>query len=74
MEPPNIFLQWKGTDACLDFYCTCGAQGHFDGYFCHRIRCGKCGKVWTLPDLLPLREATVEEENLPVQRVPAGEE
>lgn len=54
---PSIFIQWKGTDVCLDFYCTCGRQGHFDGYFAYAVRCSLCGKVWELPHTVRLVEA-----------------
>lgn len=49
MGRPYAFIQWKGTDVCLDFYCDCGYQGHFDGYFAYRIRCVQCGKEWDTP-------------------------
>ena len=49
---PEVFLQWKGTDACLDLYCTCGKQFHFDGYFADELTCGNCGQTWELPHML----------------------
>jgi hypothetical protein len=51
-DGPEVFLQWKGTDACLDFYCTCGRQWHFDGYFANELTCGHCGQTWKLPHML----------------------
>jgi hypothetical protein len=52
---PDAFIQWKGTDACLDLYCTCGEQFHFDGYFACELTCGYCGQTWELPHkLLPV--------------------
>ncbi len=48
-EPANAFIQWKGTDVCFDFYCECGGQGHFDGYFAAQLRCGNCGAIWVMP-------------------------
>jgi hypothetical protein len=51
-DAPHVFLQWKGTDACLDFYCTCGEQWHFDGYFAKELTCGHCGQTWELPHTL----------------------
>lgn len=44
----NMFIQWKGTDVCLDFHCPCGAHGHFDGYFAYRLRCPSCDAVYEL--------------------------
>lgn len=53
-EPPSVFVQWKGTDACIDFYCPCGYHGHFDGPFAYGLRCRNCGRAWTLPHTLGL--------------------
>lgn len=52
---PYVFLQWKGTDACLDFFCECGFSGHFDGYFAHYIRCRNCGAIYEMPVYLQPR-------------------
>lgn len=32
-ENPYAFIQWKGTDVCMDFHCECGAHCHFDGSY-----------------------------------------
>lgn len=29
----HAFIQWKGTDVCMDFHCECGVHMHFDGDF-----------------------------------------
>lgn len=62
-ERPGVFLQWKGTDVCLDLHCTCSEDGigHFDGYFAYFVRCGDCGKVWKLPTEVRLVEPTSDE-------------
>ena len=49
---PEAFLQWKNTDACFDFYCTCGKPSHFDGYFAYRVKCCFCGTLWRMPHML----------------------
>lgn len=49
---PSVFLQWKNTDACFDFYCTCGEDSHFDGYFAYRVKCCFCGQVYEMPSTL----------------------
>ena len=37
-ENPMTFIQWKGTDLCMDFYCPeCGDHSHFDGEFAYSI-------------------------------------
>ena len=45
----EIFIQWKGTNVCLDFTCECGASGHLDGDFVYALRCGDCGREWAMP-------------------------
>lgn len=48
-DDPHAFIQWKGTDVCMDFYCECGAHGHFDGYFAYTVKCQHCGTKWQMP-------------------------
>lgn len=51
-DKPFAFLQWKNTEACIDFHCDCGAFGHYDGFFAVAVRCPKCGAAWELPHIL----------------------
>lgn len=55
-QPPNVFVQWKGTEACLDLRCRCGRTSHYDGGFAYALRCPHCGATYTLPDTLTLAE------------------
>lgn len=44
----SMFIQWKGTDLCVDFTCgACNENCHFDGMFAHHLRC-PCGAVYEL--------------------------
>lgn len=53
----GVFLQWKGTDVCMDVECECGWNGHVDGYFAYAWRCGGCGAVWRMPEHpVPVRD------------------
>lgn len=52
----HVFLQWKGTDACFDFYCECGAHCHFDGDFAYAVKCPHCEAVWEMPCILVPRK------------------
>jgi hypothetical protein len=52
---PGVFIQWKGTDVCLDMYCGCGRNLHFDGFFAYELTCGHCGQTYELPDMLEVR-------------------
>lgn len=54
---PNVFIQWKGTDACLDLHCVCGVHGHFDGMFAYYLRCNACGRTYRMPHTLVLTES-----------------
>lgn len=56
IERTHAFIQWKGTDVCLDFRCDCGAQGHFDGMFAYALTCGDCHKTFQLPHTVALIE------------------
>ena len=62
---PEVFIQWKNTDVCFDFYCECGAQGHFDGLFAYAVRCDDCGRAWNLPHTLHLGAYPWEPEDRP---------
>lgn len=44
----SMYIQWKGTDVCLDFSCECGTSSHFDGDFAYQLRCPTCATVYSL--------------------------
>lgn len=44
----SMFIQWKGTDVCLDFYCQCGAHCHLDGDFAYYVKCPHCGAIYEM--------------------------
>lgn len=54
---PEVFIQWKGTDACFDFRCDCGWEGHYDAQFAYVVKCGGCGQLWEMPCLLYPRKS-----------------
>jgi hypothetical protein len=57
IEETHAFIQWKGTDVCMDFYCDCGAHCHFDGYFAYAVKCPHCEQIWQMPSHLFPRKA-----------------
>lgn len=49
----EMFIQWKGTDVCVDFHCPCQPidlkySAHFDGYGAYFVRCTACGSVYEM--------------------------
>ena len=62
---PHGWVQWKGTDVCMDVLCICGAHGHVDSDFPYFVRCnGKegCGRVYAVSGYVELVELTPEEK------------
>jgi len=56
IKEPYSFIQWKGTDFCMDFHCECGARCHFDGYFAYTVKCPHCGQGYEMPmHLFPIK-------------------
>jgi hypothetical protein len=55
------WIQWKGTDACVDLHCVCGSHGHIDGYFLYHYQCAGCGRKYALGMNVPLIELTAEQ-------------
>jgi hypothetical protein len=45
-DPPSAWIQWNGTDVCMDWDCVCGAWCHLDGNSAYHIKCPKCGRVY----------------------------
>lgn len=53
-DKPHGWLQWKGTDVCIDLHCECGAHIHFDGYFLYYWICPKCNRLWEMGTYIPM--------------------
>ena len=56
----RTFIQWKGTDLCMDLECECGAHNHYDGYFAYWVECGSCGKTYRMPQHVDVVESPPE--------------
>ena len=61
-EGPHGWIQWKGTQVCIDLHCTCGIMGHIDGEFVYYARCAACGRVYALGQNVRLIELTPKEQ------------
>ena len=61
-KKPHGWIQWKGTDVCVDIYCKCGALCHFDGDFMYHIKCKHCGRIYECDGHIKLLELDFEPE------------
>lgn len=60
-KAPYGSLQWKGTDACMDIHCVCGAHSHIDGEFAYYFKCYACGRRFALGSIVSLIPLTDEQ-------------
>lgn len=59
------WIQWKGTNVCIDLHCKCGAHMHFDGEFFYHFQCPHCGRKYAVGQnvaLIELTEAEAKEQ------------
>ncbi len=57
---PHGWIQWKGTDVCMDLHCLCGELTHVDAMFTYAVRCGKCKRTYYVNghvEMVPMTEA-----------------
>lgn len=45
---PHGWIQFKGTDLCMDVYCKCGYHSHIDDVFVYFYKCPKCKTIFEL--------------------------
>ena len=55
------WIQWKGTDVCVDLHCKCGNHGHFDGDFLYFYECPACHAKYALGQNIKLIPLTAEQ-------------
>ena len=61
-EEFTTFIQWKGTDLCMDFRCPeCGEHSHYDGMYAYHIRCGNCRVFFRMPTDVAVVKVTEQE-------------
>lgn len=61
IDEPHGWIQWKGTDVCMDVLCACGAHMHVDGEFAYYLRCPHCQRVYGVGAYVRLVELTKPE-------------
>jgi len=66
---PHGWIQWKGTEVCMDIYCSCGKHSHIDADFAYYVECPSCGKIYFCNGHIEL----IELEKKPEQCVVKGD-
>lgn len=57
------WIQWKGTNVCMDVHCECGHHGHVDAEFFYHYECPACHKKYAVGQvvkLIPLTEEQID--------------
>jgi len=57
-DSPRGWIQYKGTDICVDLHCACGTHGHYDGDQMYFVRCKDCGRRYGVSQNVLLVELT----------------
>ena len=57
---PYGWIQWKGTDVCIDIHCVCGKLLHFDGLFMYYVKCSYCSRVYECDGHIKLHKLDFE--------------
>lgn len=61
VKDPHGWIQWKGTNVCIDLHCKCGKHSHYDGDFLYHWICPHCGVAFALGQNVKLIELTSEQ-------------
>jgi hypothetical protein len=59
---PHAFIQWKGSNVCMDLYCPCGDQFHIDADFTYAVQCPHCKRRFEMSSMIEMREMPPDEE------------
>ena len=62
---PHGWIQWKGTDVCMDIHCECGELTHYDGSHMYIIICPYCARAYFVNGHVQLIE--IEEVDRPAR-------
>lgn len=59
---PYGWIQWKGTQPCIDLYCVCSHHGHLDAsFFFYYYKCPICSRKYALGQNIKLIELNKEQ-------------
>lgn len=59
---PYGWIQWQGTQVCMDILCACGKLSHVDAEFCFHVKCPACGTTYECDPHITLKKLAVEPE------------
>jgi len=60
---PHGWIQWKGTNVCMDIHCKCGESSHIDASFAYFFKCNHCNTVYMLNGHIEMIELEVEPDS-----------
>lgn len=66
-DKPHGWIQWKGTNVCMDIHCKCGALCHVDGDFSYHVKCMECKTVYMCNGHIELIELEQEPESCVIE-------
>lgn len=61
---PHGWIQWKGTDVCMDIHCKCGVLSHLDASFAYHVKCHNCGTMYMCNGHIELIELEKEPHHI----------
>jgi len=59
---PHGWVQWKGTNVCMDVQCICGHLGHVDDDFTYYYKCHACQRMFAVDPHVRLLEVSDHDE------------
>ena len=62
------WIQFKGTDLCMDVRCKCGHVSHIDGQFIYVLECCVCGAKYELNGFIQLIERDESEIDVEIHK------
>jgi hypothetical protein len=62
------WIEWKGTNVCMDIHCVCGKHSHMDADFFYYFECS-CGKMYAVGSNVKMIELNEEEIEYAKKRI-----
>lgn len=60
---PHGWIQWKGTEVCIDLRCICGINSHYDGDFLYFWECPHCHVLWEMGTHIQMYPVSTEDRD-----------